>query len=245
MRVLVVDDEQPARVRLTALVSEIAGYELCGEASNGIEALDQVQNTRPDIVLMDIMMPHMNGLEAARHMTKLAAPPAVIFTTAYDEHALAAFEANASAYLLKPVRKERLIQVLADVRALNRAQLASLEEDNPEAAEQRSHICAKLGMRLELIPIEDIFYFQADQKYVTVRHSGGEAVIEDSLKSLEQEWHPKFLRIHRNALVSTEYIAGLEKTSAERYQVSFKTVPDRLEVSRRHVAAVRRFLRTH
>lgn len=244
MRVLIVDDEQPARARLAALVREIPGYVLCSEASNGIEALDQVQNELPDIVLIDIMMPHMNGLEAALHMAKLDAPPAIIFTTAYDEHALAAFEANASAYLVKPVRKERLKQVLSDVRALNRAQLASLEEENPEITGQRSHICAKLGMRLELIPIENVFYFQADQKYVMVRHSGGEAVIEDSLRSLEQEWHPRFLRIHRNALVATAHIAGLEKSSADRYHVAIKTVSDRLEVSRRHVAAVRRFLRT-
>ncbi len=241
MKVLIVDDERPARELLRLMLEEIEGYEVCGEAATGVEALRRVEAERPDIVLMDIRMPGMDGLEAARYLAEQREAPAVIFTTAYGEHALEAFEASAAGYLLKPIGAEKLQQALAGARKLNRAQLARL---NPqESAPQRTHICARMRGNLELIPIGDVFYFQADQKYVTVRHRGGEVIIEEPLKSLEAEFMPLFLRIHRNALVAKTHLAGMEKTSSGRFNAVLKNSPERLEISRRHVAEVRRYLK--
>ncbi len=241
MKVLVVDDEQPARERLLGMLERIGGFESCGEASNGVEALTLTEREQPDIVLMDVRMPGMDGIEAARHLAQLDKPPAVIFATAYGEHALEAFETRAVGYLLKPVRQERLEDALKQATRPTRAQLAGLvEEDSPTA---RSHICARIRGRLELVPIEEVLYFQADQKYVTVRHQGGEVIIEDSLKSLEDEFGMRFLRIHRNALISTHHVAGMERSREGRFEVMFREADDRLEVSRRHVAEVRRFLK--
>lgn len=241
MKVLIVDDEAPARERLMGMVAGLRDYEVCGEAANGLEALRQTESQAPDIVLLDVRMPGMDGIETARHLASLEEPPAVIFTTAYGEHALEAFETHAAGYLLKPIRREQLERALKGARSLNRAQLAGLSEQQERPA--RTHICARLRGRLELIPIEDVLYFQADQKYVTVRHRHGEVLIEDSLKALEEEFGSRFLRVHRNALVAVDAVAGMEKTSDGRLQLLFRGIDARLEVSRRHVAQVRRFLK--
>lgn len=242
MRVLLVDDEKPARERLKALLETISYCQLCGEANNGVEALRLSQAEHPDLVLMDIRMPAMDGLEAAHHLSCLDNPPAVIFTTAYGEHALEAFDAHAIDYLLKPVRKERLTQALGKACKPNRAQLAKVYGNNVKHV--RSHICAKLGESFKLIPIHQILYFQADQKYVTVYHRQGEVIIEESLKSLETELEPLFVRIHRNALVALSAVDGLYKTSEGRFEVTLENDAARLEVSRRHLASLRRMLRS-
>lgn len=246
MKVLVVDDEQPARERLTSMLADMPDYEVCGIAANGVECVRVAEREHPDIVLMDVRMPGMDGIEAARHLASMERPPAVIFTTAYGEHALEAFEAKATGYLLKPIRQERLDEALQVARSLNRAQLAALAAEINDDGEPpaRSHICARLRGRLELIPIEEVIYFQANQKYVTVRHQGGEVIVEDSLKSLGDEFGGRFLRIHRNALISVDDLAGMEKTAEGRFEVVFRSVEDRLEISRRHVAEIRRFLKT-
>ncbi|MEJ2060892.1 MAG: LytTR family DNA-binding domain-containing protein [Gammaproteobacteria bacterium] len=246
MKVLIVDDEQLARDRLRALVNELGGYEVCATAANGIEALRQAETTHPDVVLMDIRMPGMDGIEAARHLTELEAPPALIFTTAYSQHALEAFETHATGYLLKPIRKAALEEALGKAARLTRAQLSSLShEDIEDTPGARTHICARLRGRLELVPIEDILYFQADQKYVTVRHTGGEVIIEDSLRALEEEFGDHFLRIHRNALVGIRWVAGMEKGPNGGLLLTLRNDPTRLEISRRHAPAVRRYLKTH
>ncbi len=241
MKVLIVDDEPPARDRLRELLNRLADYEPCGEAGNGAEALRLAASTRPDIVLLDIQMPGLDGLEIAGRLAELAQSPAIIFVTAYGDYALEAFDAHAVAYLLKPVRLERLEQALANARRLNRAQLASLAAEPATAG--RVHIRARIGQRLELIPLADVFYFQADQKYVTVRHRHGEALIEDSLKTLETDLGTRVVRVHRNALAMAAQVAGLEKTADGGCALVFHDIPDRLEVSRRHLAAIRLFLR--
>ena len=246
MRILIVDDEQPARQRLSTLARDL-GHEPCGEASNGREALNQVQDLQPDIILLDIRMPVLDGLDTARYISQLETRPAVIFTTAYEQHALEAFEANALDYLLKPIRKERLAAALERAQTLTQAQLgqlAELQTSNKTRSSSRSHLCVKLGNRLELVPLDDVYYFQADQKYVTLCHRHGEAIIEDSLKSLEQEFSELFLRIHRNALAALGHIRRLEKTPDGRFHVVFDDIPQRLEVSRRHASDVRRVIRS-
>ncbi len=241
MKVLIVDDEAPARDRLIHMVSSIDSMETSGQASNGLEAVRMVQDSHPDVVLMDIRMPGMDGLEAARHLSEMDEPPAIIFTTAYSEHALEAYDANAVDYLVKPIRQEKLEKSLAKARKLTKAQIAALNIETNNTG--RSHICARIRGNLELIPVDEIVYFQADQKYITVRHLGGEVLIEDALKNLETEFEDRLIRIHRNALVSTNYITGMEKNIDGRFVVTFKEIEDKLEISRRHVAEVRKFLK--
>ncbi len=236
MRVMIVDDELPARERLKALIADGGADEVCGEAANGEAALRVAGECRPEAVLMDIRMPGMDGLDAARELAKLHPPPAVIFTTAYDQHALAAFEARAVDYLLKPVRRDRLEQALDRVRE----RLGTTPA--PTGQSGRAHICARGRKRVELVPIEDVIYLQAEQKYITVRHSGGEVLIEEPLKALEVEFGERFTRIHRNALVAREYISGLERDRLGHLYVTFKNIDDRLEVSRRHAAALRELI---
>jgi two-component system response regulator AlgR len=241
MKVLIVDDEPPARDRLRELLGRLPDHEPCGAAGNGADALRLAASLQPDIVLLDIQMPGLDGLETARRLATLPHPPALIFVTAYSEHALDAFDTHAVAYLLKPVRLERLEQALTSAGRLNRAQLASLTAEREEIG--RTHLRARLGQRLELIPLADVYYFQADQKYVVVRHRHGEALIEETLKTLERELGTRVMRTHRNALAMVAQIAGLEKTADEGTQLIFQEIPDRLEVSRRHLPAVRKCLK--
>ncbi|MGF1642831.1 MAG: LytR/AlgR family response regulator transcription factor [Thiotrichales bacterium] len=240
MNVLIVDDEKPARDRMVSMVLETPDYRVCAVAANGIEAVRAAEQFKPDIALMDIRMPEMDGLEAARHMSEMEEPPAVIFATAFHEHALEAFDTQAVAYLLKPIRQEKLREALEKATKLNRAQLQYL---NGPDQKSRSHICARVRGNLELIPLTDIYYFQADQKYVTVRHSRGEVLIEEPLKQLEDEFTAEFMRIHRNALVSKSRIAGMNKTTEGRFLLVMNEIKDSLEISRRHVSEVRRFLK--
>ncbi|NIP72821.1 MAG: response regulator transcription factor [Gammaproteobacteria bacterium] len=241
MRVLITDDEIPARLRLRSLVEELDGCEVVAEAANGAEALKLAQQHEPEVMLLDIRMPGMDGLEAARHLARLRNPPAVIFTTAYDQHALEAFESNAVDYLLKPIRRARLLQSLEKAQRLSRAQLAAIRaEENGRA---RTHLCVRVRGSLRLVPVRDIFYFRADHKYVSVRYTEGEVLIEESLKSLEHEFGERFVRIHRNALIARDRLEGLERGPGGRQMARVRGLDESLEVSRRHGPSVRRALK--
>ncbi|MCK5875264.1 MAG: response regulator transcription factor [Alcanivoracaceae bacterium] len=244
MRVLVCDDEKLARDRLARLTEAVADTEVVAEAANGREAVTLAQSTRPDVVLLDIRMPDMDGIEAARHMLKLEHPPAVIFCTAYDEHALQAFKVQAVDYLLKPVSREELAVALGRVKSLTRSRLEALEQEVHADGEpgQRRHISARTHRGIELVPVDEIRYFLADQKYVTVKHPGGEVLIDDTLKELEDEFGERFVRIHRNALVAVAWLEGMELANAGHYQVRLKGVEEKLVVSRRHVAGLRKMM---
>ncbi len=242
MKVLIVDDEMPARQRLRRLVGEIEDCLVVAEAANGADAIAQAQQLQPDVILMDIRMPGINGVEAAHHLASLEHPPAVIFTTAYDEYAIEAFEAQAVGYLMKPVRRERLARALRHAARPTRAQLAAMAATDPEP-EQRTHICARVREGLELVPVSDIFYFQADQKYTTVRYRDGEVLIDESLKSLEDEFARDFVRLHRNALAAVAHLQTLERQADGHHFAVFRECDERLAVSRRHAPAVRRRLR--
>jgi two-component system response regulator AlgR len=241
MKVLIVDDEMPARSRLARMVKEMDGHELVGEAANGLEAIGLSPALEPDIVLMDIRMPGIDGIQAARHLSNLSEPPAIIFTTAFADHALEAFETHAVDYLLKPVKKERLLAAIEAATKPNRAQ-SSKSNDIYSSLEPRQHICARVRGNLVLVPIDSIYYFHAEQKYVTVRHDGGEVLIEDALTSLETEFGDRFKRIHRNALISLSRLAGM-RSDAEGQQVIFRDIDDSLEVSRRHLPSVRKIIK--
>ena len=232
LRVIIVDDEPPARERLRSMLAEIGEIEVAGEAGNGEQALDLVDRLTPDVVLLDVRMPGIDGLEVARHLATLPAPPAVIFTTAFDEYAMQAFESEAVAYLLKPIRAEKLRAALAKAERLSRTQLQQVATATSAAA-HRSHIGVRGRDGLKLIPIEEVFCFQADQKYTTVKHLKGEDLIEDSLKTLEEEFAANFLRIHRNALVNTKYLERIARDASGQHFVHLRGLPDALEVSRR------------
>ncbi|THB69844.1 MAG: DNA-binding response regulator [Gammaproteobacteria bacterium] len=243
MKVLIVDDEVLARARLKELLTGISDVEIIGEASNGLEAFNLCARLAPDIVLMDIRMPGMDGIQAARQMAILDLAPSVIFTTAFGEYALEAFEANAIDYLLKPIRIDRLERALEKAKKLTPNQLEAIETTSEEVSDARTEILCRVRGNLELIPVSEILYFHADQKYVTIKYYGGEVLIEESLKSLEEEFGRKFLRIHRSTLVASKFIIGLEKSEPNRYHVTLRHCDDNLEVSRRHVSDVRKFLR--
>jgi len=236
LKVLIVDDEPPARERLRSLLAEIPDVEVVGEAANAREALGAAHDLAPDVVLLDVRMPGMDGLQAARHLNVLEEPPAVIFTTAYDEYAVEAFEAQAVGYLLKPVRPEQLAAALARAGRLTRAQLQKLAAAS-EA--RRSHIGARRRDGVKLIPIEEVQYFLADQKYTTVRHAGGEDLIEDSLRLLESEFGPAFVRVHRNALVGVKHLERIERNPDGQYFVRLRGCEAPLPVSRRMAGELR------
>ena len=229
LKVLIVDDEPPARERLRGLLGEIGDIEIVGEAATGDQALGHTHDLSPDVVLLDVRMPGMDGLEAARHLNVLDEPPAVIFTTAYDQYAVEAFEAHAVGYLLKPVRKEQLAAALTRAGRLTRAQLQTLAA----AGTRRSHLAARRRDGLRLIPLEEVQYFLSDQKYTTVRHLGGEDLIEDSLRLLESEFGASFVRIHRNALVGVKYLERIERAAEGQYFVRLRGCEAPLRVSRR------------
>lgn len=242
MKVLVVDDEPLARERMAALLAEIGDAEVIGEAGNGRDMLESVARLRPDLVLLDIRMPVMDGLEAAQHLAVLDEAPRVIFCTAFEDHALAAFEANAVDYLVKPVRIERLRAALAKARRWSVEQARSVEQA-VEPGRRRTHLCARVRGSLVLVPVADIDYLLAEDKYVVVHHAKGEVLIEEPLKTLEDEFEGRFVRIHRNCLVALSRLTGLSRTPDGRLFANVTGVTAALEVSRRNLPALRKLVR--
>ncbi len=242
LRVLVVDDEAPARQRLRRMLAEIEEVTVVGEAADGNETLARCAETHPDVVFMDVRMPGMDGIEAARHLNALEDPPAIIFTTAYDEYALAAFDTQAVGYLLKPVRHERLARAIRHAARVSAPQLLRVAAQ-AQLGRRRTHICTRLGDQLKLIAVPDVFYFSADQKYVTIRHRGGRDLIDEPLRALEEELAPDFVRIHRNALIALQHVQAVERDADGHLVVRFKGCEDAAPMSRRHAPAALRQIR--
>lgn len=246
MKVLIVDDEQPARERLRQLLLDQSGYEVVGEAANGAQALAVCAREQPDIVLLDIRMPGMDGIETAHHLNNLETPPAIVFATAYNEYAMDAFDARAIGYVLKPVRRSRLEAALQQASKLAVSALRSAAQE-AKLDRPRKHICVSAHGELRLIPIARIICFRADQKYLTVEHDDGQDLLDESLKALAEELKQDFVRIHRSALVAIERIERIEKNAAGKNRVVLRgdsQVDDnQLIISRRHVADVRRHLK--
>ena len=239
MDILICDDEPLAVERLSRLVSQL-GHQVIATAQHGQQALEMVQQFEPDVVLLDIQMPEMDGLSCAQHLAHFNPTPAIVFCTAFDEHALQAIQSQAKGYLLKPIAKDDLETVLESVTKLTQAQLTKKKKKElMEEKVQRQQIAAKTYRGLELIPVENIYYFLADQKYVTVRHKNGSVLIDETLKDLETEFADRFIRIHRNALISLDYLDGLEMVSSGQYQVRCRELDERLAVSRRHLPLLR------
>ena len=245
MRVLIVDDEAPARDRLRQLLEDDGSHSVVGEAGNGKQALEVAAETSPDVVLLDIRMPGLSGIEVAHHLNALQDPPAIIFATAYDEYAIEAFETSAIGYVLKTVRRERLVKALQHAARLSNRSISEVAHKS-DLPSRRSHVCARVQDQLKLIAIEDITRFHADQKYVRVHHGGGEHLIDESLKALEIEFSEQFVRIHRGALVSIAHIESIGKAADSQMLVVLRNTPDDADgliISRRHLADVKRRLK--
>jgi two-component system response regulator AlgR len=243
LRVAIVDDEAPARSRMRDLLGE-CGLPLAvvGEAANGRAALELLVAEPADVVMLDVRMPEMDGIELARHLQGLEHPPAVVFTTAYDDYAIRAFEVNAVDYLLKPIRLERLKEALTRSRG---------SAPRPEALRElqsapRAHLSAQERGRIYLIPIGEVIYLKAELKYVSVRTAAREYLIEESLTRLEQEFGPRFVRVHRNCLVARAAVRGFERAQQDgdaSWEVLLQGVDERIPVSRRQQHVVREFSR--
>ncbi|MEW6118671.1 MAG: LytTR family DNA-binding domain-containing protein [Pseudomonadota bacterium] len=246
LRVLIVDDEAPARHRLRDVLADCASelpVDVVGEADNGFDAVAQVQRSPVDAVLLDIRMPGMDGLECAAHLNRLAAPPAIIFSTAYDAYACQAFELNAIDYLLKPVRADRLVRALSRAHRLSTGALDQLREAYPKA---RTHLSVSEKGRIVLIPVEEILYLKAELKYVTVRTAAREFLLEESLTRLESEFGDTFVRIHRNCLVAGARIREIGKQPGEEegHFLRLEGLDERLAVSRRQYSVLRERIRS-
>lgn len=238
MRVLIAEDELPARQLLKGLLQRLnSAVDVVAEVGDGQAAVDAVDAQTVDVVLMDIRMPGKDGLSAALEIAKRDNAPAVIFVTAFDEHALQAFEANAIDYLLKPVRQERL------AKALDKAARLTLAQQQALSVGQAQAITVSYRGGVRRIPLDEVIYLRADQKYVEVCYQGGIALSDASLRQLEEQFPGRFLRIHRNALVDPERLSELVKEAGGQMQLRLSGCDSSLEVSRRHVHEVRQRLK--
>ena len=245
MNVLIVDDEPQYRDRLSRLLGELEGYTVLEpSATNGDEALTLIDSLKPDVVLLDIDMPGLVGLQVAARLCEREAPPAVVFCTEEGQYGAEAFKDSTLSHVAKPVHPQALRDALRKADKPNRAQLAALTRPANEGGGQRSHISARTRKGIELIPLDNVVYFIADHKYVTLRHDGGEVLLDEPLKALEDEFGDRFVRIHRNALVARERIERLQRTPLGHFQLFLKGLngDDALTVSRRHVAGVRKMM---
>lgn len=241
-RILIADDEPLARQRIQRLVEALPDYTVCGEAIDGNDTLRKVAELEPDIVLLDIRMPGMDGMEAADQLSQLNNPPAVIFCTAYDHYAIKAFEVRAVAYLLKPMRREALADALARAGKVNRVQFQALTQNTDAGAGQ---LAVRTHRGTELIDLADVRYCAADQKYVTLHHSRGETVCDYTLKELEQAYPDDLLRIHRHTLVGVRFIQALRRNTDGQNILFLNDSDAPLVVSRRHASHVRQWLQEH
>lgn len=234
LNILIIDDEKPARDRLRRLVDAIPDYRVAGEAANGSEALERIRELSPDILLLDISMPGMDGMTLARTLQESGASPAVVFCTAYQDQALRAFEVEAVDYVVKPVRTERL------EKALEKA--ARYLGSDGEKAEEQHFLRSTVGGKVVLTPLSRVVCLLAEDKYTTVIHENGMTVVDESLTELENCYPSNFFRVHRNALVSRKHLRGLERTSEGHTQVLLSGTERKPEVSRRNVSALRKLL---
>ena len=233
LNILIIDDEKPARDRLRRLLSTVSGFDIAGEANSGAQALERIRELSPDILLLDISMPGMDGMSLARVLQEGGASPAVIFCTAYQDQALKAFEAEAVDYLVKPVRAERLEKSLEKARRY-------LGTDKGQ--EDEHYVRSTVGGKIVLTPIHRVICLVSEDKYTTVIHEKGTTIIDESLTELEQNFPGLFFRVHRNALISRKHLRGLERTSDGQIQALLTGTDRKPEVSRRNVSSLRKLL---
>lgn len=234
LRVLIVDDEAPARNRLRRMLAELPAVHVAGEAASARDALSLVALKQPDVLLLDISMPGMDGMTLAQVLRDQPSPPAVVFCTAWSDQAVEAFECDAVDYLVKPVRVERLAAALDKARRF----VAS-----DEASGSGPMLRSTVGGKVRLLPLAEVIYLAAEDKYTTVVHKNGTFVLNQTLRELEAEHGDVLLRVHRGALVARKRIRGLESVSNGRHQLQLADCETRVPVSRRNLSAVRKLIR--
>jgi two-component system response regulator AlgR len=232
MRVLIVDDEPLARARLAALLGECADVEVAGSVSDGEAALNALGELQPDVLLLDINMPGLSGTALAQRLAGRSRPQ-IVFCTAYENHALHAFDLGAADYLLKPVRLERLNE------ALQRARQRLMQAPR----ETTSYLHGRLGGEQVRIALDDVVCLLAEEKYVVVQHRGGQLLLEESLRQLEESYPDQLIRLHRNCLVPSQRLVGLKTLSDGRVLARLSGTELTPEVSRRNLPSLRRLLR--
>ena len=235
MRALIVDDEPLARSRLSRLLAQIPGYQLVGEAENGQQALQLCKELTPDLVFLDIEMPGADGLSVAADLVQIQPPPAVIFVTAHPQHALAAYQVAPAGYLLKPIGLETLQQCLQRLGISTRVHLEKLKATAPR-------LTFRIGLEQRSILLSELFYLQAEDKYVRLVYQGGEALTETSLKQFQEKFPDQLLRVHRHTLVLAERVCGLSRGAEGQHLVLLRDCPDQPEISRRELVQVKALL---
>ncbi len=239
MKILIVEDEALASERLHGLIRELYPDYTVFEARNGFEALEKIMAHTPEIMLLDIRMPGMDGLELTDHLLHFKNPPAIIFTTAYQDYALRAFDANAIDYLVKPIHRQRLKTAIERAHVVNLGKFSLIKTKD----HKRRHLSTMLHGRLQLIAIEKIHYLKAEQKYVIAAWPEGELLLSESLAALEKEFSSHFIRIHRNALASKNHIDCLSKTGDGQAVLKFHNMAIELVISRRHLPEIRQLIK--
>jgi two-component system response regulator AlgR len=234
LRVLIVDDEAPARNRLRRMLAELPAVQVSGEAASAQDALRLIPVKQPDVLLLDISMPGMDGMTLAQALRDQPMAPAVVFCTAWSDQAVEAFECDAVDYLVKPVRAERL------AAALDKARRYLAREDAPGAGPM---LRSTVGGKVRLLPLAEVIYLSAEDKYTTVVHKNGTFVINETLRELEKEHRDVLLRVHRGTLVAKKHIRGLESVSNGRHLLQLAGCEARVQVSRRNLSAVRKLIR--
>lgn len=233
LSILIIDDEKPARDRMRRMLEAMPQFRIAGEAASGNQALGSIEELKPDVLLLDISMPGLDGMSLARKLQGSVENPAVIFCTAYQDQALEAFDCEAIDYLVKPVRAERLKQAL---------EKAGRFLGTGEDAEGGQFLRSTVGGKVMLTPIGSVICLLAEDKYTTVVFEGGRTVIDDSLTDLENRFVGSFFRIHRNALISRKHIRGLERTAQGNTLAILSGTERKPEVSRRNLSALRKLL---
>ena len=241
MNVLIADDERRVCEYLSDMIESLPGCYDVGHAANGIEAVYKAYDLDIDVVLMDVRMPRMNGIEAARHINELANPPAVVFTTAYGEHALEAFGAFASGFLLKPIHPDKLIEVLSKLKPRSAHKVTEPAMFNEV---EKSYICCRIQRGLGLLALNRVIYLKSGHKCTIIYHLGGCSISDQPLKLFEQQFDNRLLRVHRNALVNRAYVNGLKQGEDGIYFVLLRDRSEKLEISRRSLPRMREYLAT-
>ena len=234
LRILIIDDEIPARNRLRRMLADVPAVQVTGEAGTGQEALHLIPIQKPDVLLLDISMPGMDGMTLAQMLQQQDSAPAVIFCTAWSDQAVEAFACDAVDYLVKPVRAERLELALDKARRF----IARVG-----AGTNGPFLRSTLGGKVSLLPLADVIFLTAEDKYTTVGHTKGSLVIDQSLLDLENEHADVLVRIHRNTLVAKKCIRGLEKSSDGRHFLQLEGCDHQPQVSRRNLHAIRKLIR--
>jgi two-component system response regulator AlgR len=238
LQVVIADDEPLARARLQRLLAKNPDIDVVAIAEDGSQASQLIEQYQPELVVLDINMPIKTGLEVASDIQQsMLRPPAIIFTTAYDEFAIDAFKVDASSYLLKPIYEKDLMDAIEKAGRLNKVQV----QDAAELSNNPSNLLLKRSATIELVPVAEIIFFQAREKFVIAGLKDGEEIIVDyALKELEQKMQLAFCRIHRHTLVNTSHLKKMERDEAGHYFLELKGVNGSFDVSRRQVSILKK-----